>query len=92
MQLTDKEVVGNSINHELGVHHIYGYSCLQYFLFFQQVSSFCIQRDCSECVLHVADFGDRMLCTCLWRDSIRMEPMVFVTLEWFLHHSSSSGY
>ena len=31
----------------------------------------------------------------LWnhfRDSTRMEPMVLMTSEWFLHHSSSSGY
>ena len=44
------------------------------------------------CLMH---FAGGMLCTCLWnhfRDSTRMVPMVLVTSEWFLHHSSSSGY
>ena len=62
--------------------------------FFQQFFSFCTPQDCSEGVFHVVDFGDGMLCTCLWnhfRDSTRMEPMVLMTSGWFQHHSSSSG-
>ena len=51
-------------------------------------------QDCSGSVSHVV-FGDGMVCTCLWNhfwDSTKIEPMVFMTSEWFLHHPSSSGY
>jgi len=46
-------------------------------------------------VPRVVDFRGGMPCTCLlnhFMDSTRMEPMVLVTSEWFLHSFSSSEF
>ena len=52
--------------------------------FVQQFFSFCTPQDCSGGVSHVVYFEGGMLCTCLlnhFRDSTRMEPMVYSWLQ-----------